>query len=525
MRFTSIWHINPKNLEKYQIKEIFYFLKKIYRRIDKFLSAKVHLFTCMNRKGTSIVITFFLIISLSSLSFIPKFGLIVSATIYVDDVPGSGPNNPPEDYTSIQAAIDAAGSGGIVYIYSGYYDQTFVIGQPITLRGEDYRNTIIKSTSSFPTGWISWANPVYIEELTIIGAPTSWSIESSAIQIMRDSQVIIKKCHLRGNDGEGGGLGFGIAIDDMGNSVSIINSSIYGGNNGVTEQFYIRVFSSSALLLNSTHGNGTMVESGGSLTIKWYLHVRVIDNIGNPIENANVIVNDTFVTNVFNGYTDSNGYVRWIICKERVIPGSNYNPYEIFASKGIEIVAFTVNMYKSQEIWLLLDDLTFPLYSGWNMISIPIIHSNTKIDYVLSSISTEYDCAWCYDRATDAWYDSNLDFNYINHEMAFWIHMKRDAIFTAMDRRVPVSTDIDLYKGWNCVGYPSLINKNITEALSSIDGQYIAIQHYNRTDINDPWKHYHRDKPSIYNDLILMSKGQGFWIYVSQNCTWTIKGA
>ena len=27
-------------------------------------------------------------------------------TIYVDDVPGSGPDNPPEDYTSIQDAVN-----------------------------------------------------------------------------------------------------------------------------------------------------------------------------------------------------------------------------------------------------------------------------------------------------------------------------------------------------------------------------------------------------------------------------------
>ena len=87
----------------------------MYRKIDKFLSTKVHLFTCMNRKGTSIIVTFFLIISLFSLSFIPKFGLIVSAkTIYVDDIPGSGPGNPPENYTSIQAAIGASGPGDTV---------------------------------------------------------------------------------------------------------------------------------------------------------------------------------------------------------------------------------------------------------------------------------------------------------------------------------------------------------------------------------------------------------------------------
>ncbi|UCG68032.1 MAG: hypothetical protein JSV09_09330 [Thermoplasmata archaeon] len=152
----------------------------------------------MYRKGISIVIISLLISSLFFLSIIIQLIPFVSAgTIYVDDVPGSGPNNPPEDYTSIQAAIDASGSGDIVYIYSGYYDQVFSIGKSVTIRGEDYRTTIIKSSSSYPTCFISWAGSVSIESLTIIGAPTPWSIESSAIEIMRDSSVTIRKCHIR----------------------------------------------------------------------------------------------------------------------------------------------------------------------------------------------------------------------------------------------------------------------------------------------------------------------------------------
>ena len=479
----------------------------------------------MKRKGASILVIYVLIISLFSVTFILKTIPTVNAvTIYVDDVPGSGPDNPPEDYTSIQSAISAASPGDIVFVYSGYYDeQIFPVGGVI-LRGEHRSNTTVKSSSSYPTCYISWATGnVVIENISIIGAPSPWSIESSAIEIFRDSSVTIRNCSIKGNDGEGGGLGFGIDIEDIGNSVSITNSSIYGGKSGASEQAYIRVFSTcSAILLNTTHGNSSSVEAGGSLTIKWFLHVKVIDINGDPIENVHIYVNDTYKNNVFNGYTDLNGYVRWIICREKVIPGFNYNPYKLNASKDGKKALGKVNMNKSQDIWLLLDELKFTLFGGWNLISFPTIHYDTNIDYVLSSITGNYDLVQWYNPVTGNWQDSNGGLSDIYHDMGFWLHMKNDAILNIMENRVPVYSNTHLYSGWNLIGYPSLVNKPVTDALSSIDGNYTAIKYYNTSDDADPWKNYHINKPS--NDLYEMEMGQGYWIYVENNCILSIEG-
>jgi nitrous oxidase accessory protein NosD len=57
-------------------------------------------------------------------------------TLYVG---GSGPNN----YTKIQDAIDDASDGDIVYVYSGFYDESLTISATIILQGEAPTTTTI----------------------------------------------------------------------------------------------------------------------------------------------------------------------------------------------------------------------------------------------------------------------------------------------------------------------------------------------------------------------------------------------
>ena len=45
-------------------------------------------------------------------------GASLAAVWYVDDVTGSGPDNPAEDFTTIQDAVTAASYGDTIYVYS-----------------------------------------------------------------------------------------------------------------------------------------------------------------------------------------------------------------------------------------------------------------------------------------------------------------------------------------------------------------------------------------------------------------------
>ncbi|UCH88400.1 MAG: right-handed parallel beta-helix repeat-containing protein [Thermoplasmata archaeon] len=104
-------------------------------------------------------------------------------TWYVDDVAGSsGPDDPPEDFTSIQSAIDAASDGDTIYVYSGIYYERIVIYRELTLEGEDKETTIIDSQGGGGAVKIiaDWVN---VRHFTIRNGEQGLFITSSHVNI------------------------------------------------------------------------------------------------------------------------------------------------------------------------------------------------------------------------------------------------------------------------------------------------------------------------------------------------------
>jgi len=65
------------------------------------------------------------------------------------------------------------------------------------------------------------------------------------------------------------------------------------------------------------------------------------------------------------------------------------------------------------------------------------------------------------------------------------------------------------------VSFPHIkSDTSIKNVLSSIEGQYDAVQYYNSSDGIDPWKHYHVLKLSHMNDLQNLDNKIGFWIHI-----------
>jgi parallel beta-helix repeat protein len=165
------------------------------------------------------------------------------------------------------------------------------------------------------------------------------------------------------------------------------------------------------------------------------------------------------------------------------------------------------------------------LYPGWNLISVPFIQSDTNLGKVLSSITGSYTAVQRYNASTssDPWeHNCSLkpphlnDFNDIDHLMGFWIYIiKPEGVLLEYSGTQPTSNQtIQLYPGWNLVGYPSLTSHNRTEGLNNLTFNTLvdAIWTYNAT--TQKWKEI---GSSDYFDI-----GRGYWIHANTKCEWEV---
>jgi hypothetical protein len=157
------------------------------------------------------------------------------------------------------------------------------------------------------------------------------------------------------------------------------------------------------------------------------------------------------------------------------------------------------------------------LDNGWNLISLPLAQKDTNISEVLKPINGDYNIVQWYDAKEGTWKSSTTNLTDINRTMGLWIHMNNSSNLTIIGS-MPESTDIVLYEGWNLVGYPSLKLREVNDALSGINWK--AVQYYDASDLNDPWKHNSTNKPNRLNDLKEMKSSCGYWVYITINDTW-----
>ncbi|MEE9150836.1 MAG: M20/M25/M40 family metallo-hydrolase [Thermoplasmata archaeon] len=176
---------------------------------------------------------------------------------------------------------------------------------------------------------------------------------------------------------------------------------------------------------------------------------------------------------------------------------------------------------------VLIKKLTFdlPLYSGWNLISIPLNRSDTSILSSLSSIAGYFDAIQYYNilDSNDPWKHNQTskpshlnDLNHINHTMGFWVHITEPGGVLLQWTGSPFSENqtITLYPGWNLVGYPSLRNRTRTEALNGLDFG---------TDIDSIWTYdakVKQWKELDGSDNFII--GKGYWIHSLVKITWFV---
>jgi len=229
-------------------------------------------------------------------------------------------------------------------------------------------------------------------KVTISGSTIYNNSLSCGIHLKSSTNITITHCNLYNNR-------YGVSLASFSNSV-INNCTV----DSINENFYL-TSSSSSVVLNTTFTK-TKVHFGdtfSTLTIKYYLHVKVINSASSPITGANVRVRDNANGTFDQNYTtNSEGWMRWIVCTEYWQNQTSkvyYTPHNVSTSKEGFATNYTApNMNQSKEITIRLEDTAKPIITnieakpspqeigGWVNITCEVV-DNVAVDTVKVNIT------------------------------------------------------------------------------------------------------------------------------------------
>jgi parallel beta-helix repeat protein len=305
-------------------------------------------------------------------------------------------------------------------------------------------------------------------------------------------------------------------------------------NNHITEnQIGVRIFDNCSI--NSVHYNNVILNTLYGIYLSGSSSNRVHHN--NIIDNENQAYDDRSDNYWDDGYPSGGNY--WSdfdepresayddyqgpnqdnpVSRDGIVDngtgaGGGKNPYVIDSDSNDNYPLISPS-----------GNFTF-LCEGWNLISIPLIQSDTTLGACLSSITGSYDAVQWYNisDSSDHWKHIHIskpaytnDMETIDHIIGFWIQITvpGGVLFEYTGTQPMVNQTIILHPGWNMVGYPSLTNYYRTDGLNNLtfDTHVDSIWTYNSA--TQKWKEL---DPSDYFEL-----GRGYWIHAKVECEWEV---
>jgi len=185
--------------------------------------------------------------------------------------------NVPGDYSSIQAAINAANSGDTVKVAAGTYNENLAMKSGICLEGAGVDQTIItKSISGITSGiMVSGVSYVIIKNLTVKNSGSS-NADGGGLGIIGSQNVLVNSVRFTDNSATNGG---GIIVNGSSNvevSECLVDNN-YNSNCGGG----VCVGQSTVTFTNSTIANNRTYTGrwGGGLAYGAGSHVSVLNSI------------------------------------------------------------------------------------------------------------------------------------------------------------------------------------------------------------------------------------------------------
>lgn len=163
---------------------------------------------------------------------------------------------------------------------------------------------------------------------------------------------------------------------------------------------------------------------------------------------------------------------------------------------------------------------------GWNLVSFPCLKDDMDIDIFLSNLSSGYQSIRYYNPNTpnDPWktYNPNVpswvihDLPDISRREGYWINFDNYTSFY-LNNSMATPTLIDLFPGWNLIGYPSNVIRKINDTFYLIIPNFRYVYLYNASEPSDYWKEWTWNTTLFPSnqDLNYTFRYYGYWIYMN----------
>ncbi|MCK5290424.1 MAG: PKD domain-containing protein [Thermoplasmata archaeon] len=154
---------------------------------------------------------------------------------------------------------------------------------------------------------------------------------------------------------------------------------------------------------------------------------------------------------------------------------------------------------------------------GMQLISVPVIMSDTSVQTVFQTVDFNrviYYDAMAGKRHNWKTFDTRKPYSSlsdVNETMALWVDVNTDGYLVTAGL-VPLDTTIRLVVGWNFVGYASFIDRTVGDTFSG--AIYQNVEGFDPMD--PPWYLLRLSGTDV------LSYGNGYWIHVSEEFTWTV---
>ncbi len=167
-----------------------------------------------------------------------------------------------------------------------------------------------------------------------------------------------------------------------------------------------------------------------------------------------------------------------------------------------------------------------PVYTGWNMISLPVAKEGDNSPDNVLSLLTGKKVAYYYNTldTADHWkgYDSTTppftwDLSSMEPNKGYWLKVDSDQTLSVIGK-VLVDNTAPLYTGWNMISF-QLFEDTIQNTMDKLTGHRVAY-YYNTLDAADHWKGYDSTTPPFTWDLSGVNIGKGYWVKVDSDQDW-----